>query len=213
VQAEDDLGVEVEVVGVGREVDVLEGVHPVGPVAAVPLAQVEPGQPVLESGEDLVADELVERHPTLPGGAGTHHPRAEDCVRLAGEQRCHDALDDLRRVLAVAVQQDDDIEAVTDRPLVAGLLVPAVPEVLRVAHHGHRHPGPGLVGQADRVGVVRAGVVADQDVVDGLGERVGDPAERLHQGRRGVVRDDQDAYPHGVVVVLARRGLLHRFPP
>ena len=37
----------------------------------------------------------------------------------------------LGRVLAVAVEQHDDVEAVLDRPVVAGLLVAAVAEVAR----------------------------------------------------------------------------------
>jgi hypothetical protein len=42
-QAEDDLGVEVEAVAVGREVEVDESVRPVGTVAGVPLGELLTG--------------------------------------------------------------------------------------------------------------------------------------------------------------------------
>ena len=60
------------------------------------------------------------------------HPRAEDRVGLAADERGDQVLDALGGVLAVAVQQDDDVEAVLDRPAVAGLLVAAVAEVALV---------------------------------------------------------------------------------
>ena len=54
------------------------------------------------------------------------------------DERGDQVLDDLRRVLAVAVEQDDDVEAVVDRPAVAALLVAAVAEVAVVADDGER---------------------------------------------------------------------------
>jgi hypothetical protein len=43
------------------------------------------------------------------------------------------------------------------------------------------------------VRVIGAGVVADEDVVDAVDERLGEPVQDLRQGRRGVVGDDEDA--------------------
>ena len=193
-QTQDDLGVEVEVVRVGLEVEVGEGVDPVGAVPAVPLAEVESGHGVLDAREDLVADELVERHAALAGVALDDHPGAEDRVCIAGQQRGHQVLDALRRVLAVGVQQHHHVQSPFDGPAVAGLLVAAVPEVLLVADHGQRQGRPGLELQADLVGAVRACVVAHQDMVDRLHEPGGQSRQR--GGERGgrVVGDDQHTH-------------------
>ena len=55
---------------------------------------------------------------------------------------------------------------------VAGLLVAAVAEVLRVPDDGQRQARAALEAQPDLVGVVGARVVADQDVVDASSERL-----------------------------------------
>ena len=73
VQLHDDLGVEVEVVGVALERNRTQRVDAVSAVAAVPLAEVGADHRVLEPGEHLVADELVERHPAAARGARFHH--------------------------------------------------------------------------------------------------------------------------------------------
>ena len=62
VELHDDLGVEVEPIGVALERDVTEGVDPVGPIAAVPLAEVHAGHRVLVPAQDAVAEVLVHRH-------------------------------------------------------------------------------------------------------------------------------------------------------
>ena len=73
---------------------------------------------------------------------------------------------DSGRVLAVAVEQHHDVEVVLDRPVVAGLLVAAVAEVARVADDLEGQVGAELlVAEADQVGAVLAGVVADSTLV------------------------------------------------
>ena len=124
-----------------------------------------PGQRVLRRGEDAVADVLVQRHAPAPGRARVEHPRSEDGVALAVLEGGDDLVEDLGRVLAVAVQQDDDVEIVLDRPLVAGLLVAAVAEVAGLADDGQRQVGHQLlVAEPDEVGGVLAVVVADEDL-------------------------------------------------
>ena len=96
VELDDDLGVEVEPVGVPLERELLEGGHRVGPVARVELGQLGAQGGILEAGQDPVAHVLVERHPAPACRPLDHDPRAEDGVRLAGQQRCHDVGQRLR---------------------------------------------------------------------------------------------------------------------
>ena len=207
MQPEDDLGVEVEVVGVGHQVEVAESVHPVGAIAAVPLREVQAGQPVLEPGQDSVADVLVERHPAGAGTAGLDHPRAEHCVRVSRHQGRDDVLDALGCVLPVTVEEDDHVEAPFDRPCVAGLLVSPVAEVAVVPHDRERQGGPVLELQSDLVGAVGAGVVTHQDVVDCLDEGVRQPRQGVRESAGRVVRDHEHAdaqsraVPRGVLSV------------
>ena len=72
----------------------------------------------------------------MPPGArppAGQHPRAEHGVGTAVDERGDDVFDHLGRVLPVAVEQHDDVEAVVDRPAVPALLVAAVAEVAIVA--------------------------------------------------------------------------------
>ena len=125
---------------------------------------------------------------------GLEHPRAEHGVGLAALERRHHVGEQLGRVLAVAVEQHDDVEAVVDRPLVAGLLVAAVAEVPRVADDLERQVvGQLLVAERHEVGAVLAGVVADEDFADPGAEVGGDAVEHLGERRRGVVGHDEDA--------------------
>ena len=61
-QLDDDVGVEVEVVGVALEGDPRERRGGVEPIAGVELGELGPKHPVLEARQDLVADPFVERH-------------------------------------------------------------------------------------------------------------------------------------------------------
>ena len=112
-QLDDDLRVEVEVVGVERERNALERRDRVDAIARVELAETASEQPVLERAQDLVADELVERHAARARAAlaracasrTPHRPRR----RASGRSRVGQAFG---RVLPVAVEQGDEVEAV-----------------------------------------------------------------------------------------------------
>ena len=114
------------------------------------------------------------------------HPRAEHGVGAALGERGDEILDDLGRVLTVAVEQHDDVEAVVDRPAVAALLVPAVAEVAWLAHDRQRQVGRFLVGEADLVGGVGAGVIAHEDLFDARPKARRQPVE--HRGQRVLAR-------------------------
>ena len=106
-------------------------VQVVGAISAVELGQVHAQGAILENGEDAVADVLIERHPALERAAvGAHHARAEDGIGLAGDQRAVELREDFRCVLSVAMQQDDDVEALFDEVPIPGLLIAAVTQVL-----------------------------------------------------------------------------------
>ncbi len=131
--------------------------------------------------------------PPIRGGTGREHARPEHRVGRPVDERRHEVLDHLGRVLPVAVQQHDDVETVLDGPAVPGLLVAAVAEVPRVADHGDRELALRLVLEPDVVGVVLAGVVAHEDMGDAPAEPCRDPVEHLTEGRGGVVRHHQDS--------------------
>ena len=99
-----------------------------------------------------------------PGSIIREPKTASQWLRLEGGD---EVLDDLGRVLAVAVEQDHDVEVVLDGPLVGRLLVAAVAEVLGPADDRQRKVGLGCwYSVPDRVGAVAAGVVADDDLGD-----------------------------------------------
>jgi hypothetical protein len=104
LELDDDLGVEVEVIGHRREVDLLQRAQRVRPVAGVELREVHVQRPVLEAGEDPVSGELVQGHAASEGRQRTaEHSRPEDRVGLASDDRLVQLIEDLRRVLAVSV--------------------------------------------------------------------------------------------------------------
>ncbi len=131
-ELDDDLGVEVEVVRVQVERDRAERLRRVHAVAGVELAEVRPEQLVLEAAQDLVPDELVERHAAAEGASLGHHPGAEHGVGLAVAERAYEIGEALRRVLPVAVDERDVVEALLDRVVEPELLVAAVALVHRV---------------------------------------------------------------------------------
>ncbi len=198
VQLDDDLGVEVEPVRVALEGDLLQGVDRVGAVSRVELGQLGPEGGVLEPREDPVAHVLVEGHPALAGGALDHGPGPEDGVGLAGDEGGKDVGQRLRRVLAVTVEHDHDVEPVLDGQAVAGLLVAAVAEVVRLADEGDGQVGDLLVAEPDQVGRVLAVVVADDDLFDVAADGLGDAVEHPSQGGRRVVGHHQDPDPFGL---------------
>ena len=141
-QLDDDLGVEVEDVRVVPERNPRKRRDAVGAEAGVELRQLRAEQPVLQEREDLVPDELVERHAALAAptpGTSMREPITASAApsRMRRQQRGYG----LGRILPVAVEQHDDVEAVADRVLVPELLVPAVALVLGVVEHCDRDDG------------------------------------------------------------------------
>ena len=132
-QLHDDLGVEVEVVGVLLERDRRQCGDGVRPVPGVELGELGAEQRVLHPRQDLVAGELVERHAATARRAPLEHARPEHRVGIAVDDRPHDVGQALRGVLAVGMEHHHDVETALDRHAVAGLLVAAVAAVLEVA--------------------------------------------------------------------------------
>ena len=197
-ELDDDLRVEVEVVGIEVKGHGCQGPGAVQPVAAVELAQSGAEQQVLEAGEDLVAHELVQRHAAAQGPAPVEHARAEHRLRLAAGQHRDQLGQTLGRVLAVAVHQRHPVEAVFDGVVESDLLVAAVALVDRVEQHGQLEGhDPPAVGQfAAQEGVVPGGVVDDEHLHLVARRQIrGDPPEHVLDGPLGVVGDDEDEQP------------------
>src|SRR6266576_1792130 len=64
-QLNNDFGVEMKIVGIAVKRHPLEGGHRVNPIAGMKLAEMGAQQTVLAPGEDLIADEFIERHTAL----------------------------------------------------------------------------------------------------------------------------------------------------
>ena len=193
MELDDDLGVEVEVVGVAVEGDLLERLGGVQPVAGVELAQVGAEHGVFKARQNLVSDILVERHAALPSSTLRHHARPEDRVRFAALEWREELAEGLGGVLAIAVQKRDDVVALLDRILVAADLVAAVAEVFLVAEDAQLgFAVQVLVAEADEIGVVLARVVEDEDLVDAIPDVFGDAIEDLAQRLHRVVGDDEN---------------------
>ena len=211
VELDDDLRVEVESVGVELVGDLLERLDRVRPISAVEFGELGPERCVLEAGEDPVPDVLVERHAAFASGSFDHDAGAEHCIGLTREQRGEDVGQRLGRVLAVAVEHHHEIEPVLDGDLVAGLLVAAVPQVLRLSDERDGQVGHLLVAETDQVGRVLAVVVADDDLFDVRPDLLGDPVEHPGKSRCRVVGDDQ--YPDPLLVVGSHLYPLECPPP
>ena len=197
-ELDDDLRVEVEIVGVEIKGHRGQGPGGVQPVAAVKLAQPGAEQQVLEAGEDLVAHELVQRHAAAQGAAPVEHARAEHRLGLAARQYRHQVGQTLGRVLAVAVHQRHPVETVLDGVMEADLLVAAVALVDRVEQHRQLEgDDPPAVGQfAAEEGVVLGGVVDDEHLhLVPLRQAGRYPPEHVLDGPFRVVGDDEDEQP------------------
>ena len=136
MELDDDLGVEVEPVRVPFERNLLQCADRIGAIAGVELGETGPERHVLESGQDPVAHELVQRHAPLPGRPLDHHPGSEHGVGLTGQERRNHVRQGFGSVLPVTVQHDHDVEAVFDGQLVAGLLVAPVSQIGRLPDEG-----------------------------------------------------------------------------
>lgn len=95
------------------------------------LGEIHTQTPVLEDRQDSVAGILVEWQPAFDGPPyASLRPR-----RPRRDNRMIDVRQNLRSVLAVSVKQDHHVEAFVHEVLIAGFLISAVPQVLRVGHH------------------------------------------------------------------------------
>src|SRR5262245_31012994 len=122
---------------------------------------------VLDLREDLVADELVERHPARQRRSVRHHSRAEYGVRLTRFERPKELGKGLGRVLAVPMQVRVDVVTLLDRVAVAADLIAAVAEVLLVAKDAELGLSvQGLVAHPDEERVVAARIVEDENLFD-----------------------------------------------
>ena len=159
----------------------------------MPLGEMRTCDRILQRGQRLVADKLVERHAAGARPTRIEHPRSEHRVgRVVFDRR-----DELRKtlggVLPIPVEQHHDVELVGDRPAIAQLLIPAVAEVLGRAQDGQREVRELLVTKTNEVRVVLAVIVADENARDSLPEVERNPIEHLRQGRGRVVSNYHDA--------------------
>ena len=83
----DDLGVEMEIVGVFLEGQLGQCLGGVEAITGMKLGQVGPEHLVLKAREDLVAHPLVKGHPTLAGRLFVDHARAKHGFDLARQER------------------------------------------------------------------------------------------------------------------------------
>ena len=115
------------------------------------LAQARAQHAILEAGEGLVADVLVDGHTASAGRAPTSIREPSTASHSPLERPGH-LLERLGRVLAVAVKEDDDVETLLDGQPVTRLLGPAVAERAAMADHGQGHIGGDLlVPEPDQV--------------------------------------------------------------
>ena len=90
------------------------------------LGEVAAECSVLDRGQHLVADPLVQRHAAAQRVATVDHPRRDERAGLALTECIHDLGQILGRVLPVAVQEDDIVVALLDGVEIPKLLVAAV---------------------------------------------------------------------------------------
>lgn len=191
---ENDLSVKVPVAGELVEGNAAECADGIGAIAGMEFGEAGADEAILDEGQDFVAEELVERHVAAAGGAFDHHARAHDHLGLAGFERGEEVLHDLGGVLAVAVEEDDNVEASFHGVLIAPALVAAIHEIDGVLEYRKVSAGEFLLQHlADFVGVVLAGVVEDADFLDLTENGIGNAREDIAQSGLGVVRDDDDA--------------------
>ena len=195
VQFDDDFGIEVKIVGHPGEIELRQGVQVIGAISAVKLREVHSQRAILQDGEDAVAGILIQRHASLQRPpVGAHHARAEHGVRLARDQRAVKLRQNLRRVLPVAMQQHDDVEALLDEIAIARLLIASIAQIsgmlqyLQLGHVANR-----LDAHSQFEGAIRAGIVEHHHFLDVAPHAGRNALEHGHQRGNRVVRDHQDA--------------------
>jgi len=152
------LVVEDEVVRVLLQRKCLQEPPGEGAVPGMVFRELVAKEQVLHEGEGAVRHVLPRRHPPL------HRPSPEDAgakhaVEVTTRDHRRHGRKEARRVLVVRVEHDHDVRASGQRLAVAGLLVAAIPAVLRVHHVVHAK----LPRHVD--GAIHAGVVYQHDVV------------------------------------------------
>src|SRR5512132_2449316 len=125
-QLNDDFGIEVKVIGVAVEWQLLKRRHRINSIPGMKLTQVCPQQPILKRSEDFIADQLIERHTALARRPSVEHSRAEHGIGSPLIERLQKLRQHLRRILAVAVKQRNEIEIVLDRIVIPYFLIAAV---------------------------------------------------------------------------------------
>ena len=152
----------MEIVRVFLERDLGEGRRRIEPVAGMKFRERGPQHPILEGGKDLVADPLVERHPAAARRFLIDHARAENGIGFLCNERRDQLRQFFRSVLAVAVNEGNDVEPVIDRVAVPEFLVSAVALVHRRPQNGDLKSGISLlITEPVPEGVVLGRIVYD----------------------------------------------------
>ena len=176
----EQLGIKAEVERVSQEGHGQEQLATVGAVARVQVGQLGLEHAVLDTGQGAVGESLVEGHAGLLRRPGDHHARAEYQVGLSRTDRLDQLGDQLRLVLAVGVQHDDDLRVALERLEIAGLLVAAVTDVVRMPDDAHSEPA------RDLERLIGGAVVDEDDLVhDVAWDRAHGELERLRRVQRG----------------------------
>jgi len=162
---EDPQAVEVEVeedVGVGivaRESFAREQLQRAGPdhlEAAGRIADAKSGHQVQDGAEERLSDPAQERHAIRNAG---ERARSDHQIGAIFPDRDQQIIDRLGRMLSVAVELDDDLDAFLQRDLIPGAKRVAIAEVL------DQRDRPRTSGARDICGAVGAAVVDHQDLV------------------------------------------------
>ena len=181
----DHLVVKDEVVGVVGEVYGADDVCGEGAVAGVVFGEFLAEEDVFEEGEAAVEDVFVHGHAAAEGAAAEDAGGEHDGVEAVGNDGAH-GQDELRGVLVVGVNHDDDVGAELEGFCVAALLVAAVAAV---------HFMDDDVTDADALGyfhgVVGAFVVHEHDFVHDVH---GYLAVGALEGECGAVGGEYDDY-------------------
>src|SRR5262245_60067196 len=108
-----DVGVEIESEAVVCEGDLPERRRAIGAIAAMHLRHLRAQDQVLHPRQNPVADPFVQRHPAFDSVERIDKTTAEDSVSSVLIRRQNKG-ESLGRILAVAVQKDDDVKALFD---------------------------------------------------------------------------------------------------
>jgi hypothetical protein len=190
-----DVGVEIEPEAVAGEGDLPERRRAIGAIAAVHLRHLRPQDQVLHPRQDTVADPFVQRHPTFDCAERINKTAAENRVGSVRIRR-QDMWEGLRRVLAVAVQKDDDVEVLLNGVQITQSLVAAVSLIVRRPKDSQR----GVLRRpfefrGDCKSVVGRVVVDDEDFSEAFGYPGRDALENSLYMPLRIVSHDENRDP------------------